>query len=92
MLNPMTDETMRVCLDAYAMAEDQASRTLSILRNAQGAVWIEDALAEPDNRVLWESDAAGAQAHAVEALAQLRRRRIVLAIFAALVVQGAVTP
>lgn len=89
MLNPPTDATMAAMLDAYTMAEDQAGRTLAILGNSNGSVWIEDALAEPGNHILWESDHANAQAHAVEALAQLRRRRIVLAIYAVLVAQGA---
>lgn len=89
MLNPPTDATVAAMLDAYTMAEDQAGRTLTIKRNPQGDVWIEDALAAPENRVLWESDDANAQVFAVETLAQLRRRRIVLAIYAVLVAQGA---
>lgn len=90
MPKPLTDSVMAAMLDAYEMAEDQAGRTLSILRNEQGSVWIEDALAEPDNRVLWESDARDAITHATLALAQLRRRRVVLAIYAALLATGAV--
>lgn len=85
---PLTNEAMRTCLDAYEMAEEQASRTLGICGNGDER-WIEDALAAPEARVLGKWTGPRAQSEAVECLRELIRRRVVNAVAGALILSGA---